>query len=183
MKKIKILFLCLIMCLSFSSFKNTDDSINFVIENIDSQKNPIKGFEYEIFNQTKDRKSVINMKNKSKETVKLEKGEYVIKEKTTANGFIKSKDFLFTVDDKTPKTVKYFPKHIAIVKENKTNKKTPKDNKKINQDQEKTTNTKKTNKYAKTNISNFGFIIPLVLGMGMVITPLVFGKRKFRYEK
>ncbi len=161
MKKIRILFLCLLMVLTFSSFNN--QKIAFTIESIDSESKPLIGFKYELIGD--NFKEIIDLTKENVKVVKLSKGDYILKEIETRDGYEKSKDYKFSIDSKSDNNMKYVPKHIRIVPHEKSQR-------------------KKTNKYAKTNMSNVGFLIPLGLGVGLIIAPTMLKRlKKSNYEK
>ena len=155
MKKIKVFLMCLLMILTFSSFNN--QKISFTIESIDSNSKPLIGFKYEL---TGDNfKEIIDLTKENTKVIKLDKGDYVLKEIETLKGYEKSKDYKFTIDEKSDGDIKYLPKHIKIVSREES------------QD-------KKTNKYVKTNVSSVGCLALFVCGLVLIVSPFAYKKLK-----
>lgn len=156
MKKIKIFLMCLLMILTFSSFNN--QKVNFTIESIDSESKPLVGFKYELLGD--NFKETIDLTKENTKVVKLSKGEYVLKEIKTLDGYEKSKDYKFSIDEKSDGDMKYLPKHIKKVS-----------HKEVVQE-------KKTNKYVKTNVSFIGCLVLFIFGLALIISPFAYKKLK-----
>lgn len=156
MKKIKIFLMCLLMILTFSSFNN--QKVNFTIESIDSEIKPLVGFKYELLGD--NFKETIDLTKENTKVVKLSKGEYVLKEIKTLDGYEKSKDYKFSIDEKSDGDMKYLPKHIKKVS-----------HKEVVQE-------KKTNKYVKTNVSFIGCLVLFIFGLALIISPFAYKKLK-----
>lgn len=156
MKKIKIFLMCLLMILTFSSFNN--QKVNFTIESIDSESKPLVGFKYELLGD--NFKETIDLTKENTKVVKLSKGEYVLKEIKTLDGYEKSKDYKFSIDEKSDGDMKYLPKHIKKVS-----------HKEVVQE-------KKTNKYVKTNVSFIGCLVLFIFGLVLIISPFAYKKLK-----
>lgn len=156
MKKIKIFLMCLLMILTFSSFNN--QKVNFTIESIDSESKPLVGFKYELLGD--NFKETIDLTKENTKVVKLSKGDYVLKEIKTLDGYEKSKDYKFSIDEKSDGDMKYLPKHIKKVS-----------HKEVVQE-------KKTNKYVKTNVSFIGCLVLFIFGLVLIISPFAYKKLK-----
>ena len=156
MKKIKMLLLCLLMILTFSSFNN--QKVNFTIESIDSESKPLVGFKYEL---TGDNfKETIDLTKENTKVIKLPKGDYILKEIKTLDGYEKSKDYKFSINEKSDGDMKYLPKHIKKVSHKET------------------VQEKKTNKYVKTNVSPVGCLVLFVCGFALIVSPFAYKKLK-----
>ena len=155
MKKIKIFLMCLLMILTFSSFGN--QKVNFTIENIDSESKPLVGFKYELLGD--NFKETIDLTKENTKVVKLDKGDYVLKEIKTLDGYEKSKDYKFSIDEKSDGDMKYLRKHIKIVPHDKGR-------------------GKKTNKYVKTNVSFIGCLVLFIFGLALIISPFAYKRLK-----
>ncbi len=155
MKKIKIFLMCLLMILTFSSFNN--QKVSFTIESIDSESKPLVGFKYELLGD--NFKETIDLTKENTKVVKLSKGDYVLKEIKTLDGYEKSKDYKFSIDEKSDGDMKYLPKHIKIVSHEKGK-------------------GKKTNKYVKTNVSFIGCLVLFIFGLGLIISPFAYKRLK-----
>lgn len=156
MKKIKIFLMCLLMILTFSSFNN--QKVNFTIESIDGESKPLVGFKYELLGD--NFKETIDLTKENTKVVKLSKGDYVLKEIKTLDGYEKSKDYKFSIDEKSDGDMKYLPKHIKKVS-----------HKEVVQE-------KKTNKYVKTNVSFIGCLVLFIFGLVLIISPFAYKKLK-----
>lgn len=144
------------MILTFSSFNN--QKVNFTIESIDSESKPLVGFKYELLGD--NFKETIDLTKENTKVVKLSKGEYVLKEIKTLDGYEKSKDYKFSIDEKSDGDMKYLPKHIKKVS-----------HKEVVQE-------KKTNKYVKTNVSFIGCLVLFIFGLVLIISPFAYKKLK-----
>lgn len=153
MKKIKMFLMCLLMILTFSSFNN--QKVNFTIESIDSESKPLVGFKYELLGD--NFKETIDLTKENTKVVKLSKGDYVLKEIKTLDGYEKSKDYKFSINEKSDGDMKYLPKHIKIVPHEKGK-------------------GKKTNRYVKTNVSLAGCLALFVCGLGFIVLPIIYKK-------
>ena len=161
MKKIKMLLLCLLMVFTFSSFNN--QRVSFTIESIDSESKPLTGFKYELIGGD-NFKEIIDLTKENVKVIKLSKGDYVLKEIETREGYEKSKDYKFSIDSKSDGNMKYIPKHIKIIPHGKPEPKT-------------------TKKYAKTNVSFIGCLMLFATGLGLILLPIVFTALKKKNEK
>lgn len=148
--------MCLLMILTFSSFNN--QKVNFTIESIDSESKPLVGFKYELLGD--NFKETIDLTKENTKVVKLSKGDYVLKEIKTLDGYEKSKDYKFSIDEKSDGDMKYLPKHIKKVS-----------HKEVVQE-------KKTNKYVKTNVSFIGCLVLFIFGLVLIISPFAYKKLK-----
>lgn len=155
MKKIKMFLMCLLMIVTFSSFVN--QKVNFTIESIDSESKPLVGFKYELFGD--NFKETIDLTKENVKVIKLSKGDYVLKEIETREGYEKSKDYKFSIDSKSDGNMKYIPKHIKMVPHEKGK-------------------GKKTNKYVKTNVSFAGCLALFVCGLALIISPFAYKRLK-----
>ena len=155
MKKIRMFLMCLLMILTFSSFGN--QKVNFTIESIDSESKPLVGFKYELLGD--NFKETIDLTKENTKVVKLSKGDYVLKEIKTLDGYEKSKDYKFSIDEKSDGDMKYLPKHIKIVPHEKGR-------------------GKKTNRYVKTNVSFAGCLALFVCGLVLIISPFAYKRLK-----
>lgn len=155
MKKIRMFLMCLLMIVTFSSFGN--QKVNFTIESIDSESKPLVGFKYELLGD--NFKETIDLTKENTKVVKLSKGEYVLKEIKTLDGYEKSKDYKFSIDEKSDGDMKYLPKHIKIVPREESQ-------------------GKKTNKYVKTNVSFAGCLVLFIFGLALIISPFAYKKLK-----
>ena len=155
MKKIKIFLMCLLMIVTFSSFVN--QKVNFTIESIDSESKPLVGFKYELLGD--NFKETIDLTKENTKVVKLSKGDYVLKEIKTLDGYEKSKDYKFSIDEKSDGDMKYLPKHIKIVPHEKGR-------------------GKKTNRYVKTNVSFISCLVLFIFGLALIISPFAYKRLK-----